>query len=401
MLRSAGDRDEPGAGVPMLPRGGGGDLANGGSSSGGAGADLGAERTIADEVAAHTSTPVGQRKSVPLFERASSRWWNPQFASALLESQYWKCGFPQLRDRFRSGLIYICVTCGAWICYHAVVSDFERALYYQLTAVGIMLLTLAILVFTFCTRNYQRFYLPTSFLCTFLVCVVTLLVFSLGDRPLISPLGTFATSVEVILLVYTVIPLPLYLCIVIGVVYSSLFEILSMHTGLYELQGVKLALHLCVHLLGVHLFILTQVRQRKTFLKVGQSLMARKDLEIETQFKDHMIQSVMPKKVADELLKETSELRRPSATGAMNINTGPPNVRKFRPFTMNLMTDVSILFADIAGFTKMSSNKSADELVNLLNDLFGRFDVLCGKCSLEKISTLGECKLYVLCDIIV
>lgn len=66
-------------------------------------------------------------------------------------------------------------------------------------------------------------------------------------------------------------------------------------------------------------------------------------------------------------------------------------VRKFRPFTMNLMSDVSILFADIAGFTKMASNKSADELVNLLNDLFGRFDYLCGRCCLEKISTLGDC----------
>ncbi|VDN21085.1 unnamed protein product [Cylicostephanus goldi] len=55
------------------------------------------------------------------------------------------------------------------------------------------------------------------------------------------------------------------------------------------------------------------------------------------------------------------------------------------------MTDVSILFADIAGFTKMSSNKSADELVNLLNDLFGRFDFLCKAGGLEKISTLGDC----------
>lgn len=58
---------------------------------------------------------------------------------------------------------------------------------------------------------------------------------------------------------------------------------------------------------------------------------------------------------------------------------------------MNLMTDVSILFADIAGFTKMSSNKSADELVNLLNDLFGRFDNLVKHIGLEKISTLGDC----------
>lgn len=68
-----------------------------------------------------------------------------------------------------------------------------------------------------------------------------------------------------------------------------------------------------------------------------------------------------------------------------------PEYRKFRPFTMNLMTNVSILFADIAGFTKMSSNKSADELVNLLNDLFGRFDNLCRLRGLEKISTLGDC----------
>ena len=36
----------------------------------------------------------------------------------------------------------------------------------------------------------------------------------------------------------------------------------------------------------------------------------------------------------------------------------------------------SILFADIVGFTVLSSQCSAQELVRLLNDLFGRFDQL-------------------------
>jgi len=36
----------------------------------------------------------------------------------------------------------------------------------------------------------------------------------------------------------------------------------------------------------------------------------------------------------------------------------------------------SILFADIAGFTELSSQCSAQELVRLLNELFGRFDQL-------------------------
>jgi len=58
---------------------------------------------------------------------------------------------------------------------------------------------------------------------------------------------------------------------------------------------------------------------------------------------------------------------------------------------MNTMDNVSILFADIVGFTKMSSNKTASQLVGLLNDLFGRFDNLCTQCGCEKISTLGDC----------
>jgi len=63
----------------------------------------------------------------------------------------------------------------------------------------------------------------------------------------------------------------------------------------------------------------------------------------------------------------------------------------FRPFNMNRMENVSILFADIVGFTQMSSNKTAEQLVGLLNDLFGRFDQLCQQRGCEKISTLGDC----------
>ena len=58
---------------------------------------------------------------------------------------------------------------------------------------------------------------------------------------------------------------------------------------------------------------------------------------------------------------------------------------------MKHMEPVSILFADIVGFTKMSANKSAHALVGLLNDLFGRFDRLCELTRCEKISTLGDC----------
>uniref|UniRef100_A0A0X3PWB8 adenylate cyclase n=1 Tax=Schistocephalus solidus TaxID=70667 RepID=A0A0X3PWB8_SCHSO len=69
----------------------------------------------------------------------------------------------------------------------------------------------------------------------------------------------------------------------------------------------------------------------------------------------------------------------------------PGRAVRFRKFHVSQMENVSILFADIVGFTKMSSNKSASHLVYLLNDLFGRFDSLCELTKCEKIATLGDC----------
>ncbi|MEQ9638555.1 MAG: adenylate/guanylate cyclase domain-containing protein [Alphaproteobacteria bacterium] len=52
--------------------------------------------------------------------------------------------------------------------------------------------------------------------------------------------------------------------------------------------------------------------------------------------------------------------------------------------------DTSVLFADIVGFTDLSSKRSPDEVVALLNDIFGRFDALVAKHGLEKIKTIGD-----------
>ena len=51
---------------------------------------------------------------------------------------------------------------------------------------------------------------------------------------------------------------------------------------------------------------------------------------------------------------------------------------------------VSVLFADLAGFTAISRKMSANELVNLLNDLFSRFDRLVEEHGAEKIKTIGD-----------
>lgn len=99
------------------------------------------------------------------------------------------------------------------------------------------------------SRHYVRFHLPTSFITAFLICVLSLLYCSVSPSVL-SPVAAFASSVEVVLILYTVIPMPLYLCIISGLVYSVLYEVIRNQWNSEEIAIVKLCLHLCVHIIG-------------------------------------------------------------------------------------------------------------------------------------------------------
>lgn len=56
----------------------------------------------------------------------------------------------------------------------------------------------------------------------------------------------------------------------------------------------------------------------------------------------------------------------------------------------NSHESVTVLFADIAGFTQLTSSISPTQLVELLSQLFSRFDQLVEKYGLEKIKTIGD-----------
>ncbi len=105
-----------------------------------------------------------------------------------------------------------------------------------------------------------------------------------------------------------------------------------------------------------------------------------------------MIDSLMPRKYAKVIMEDFDVFR----CRLQNVNISVKSkddfgMSIFRPLHIERMENVSILFADIVGFTEMSSNKSAEQLVSLLSDLYGRFDDLCVQMSCEKIATLGDC----------
>lgn len=57
--------------------------------------------------------------------------------------------------------------------------------------------------------------------------------------------------------------------------------------------------------------------------------------------------------------------------------------------------EVSVLFADIVGFTEMSERIGAKQVVDMLNEVFGILDELALSHGIEKIKTIGDCYMVV------
>jgi class 3 adenylate cyclase len=77
------------------------------------------------------------------------------------------------------------------------------------------------------------------------------------------------------------------------------------------------------------------------------------------------------------------------------LNILPPSIAARLKLSGGTIADgfagVTVLFADIVGFTRLSTRLPPERIVEVLNDLFCRFDDLAGQLGLEKIKTIGDC----------
>ena len=90
------------------------------------------------------------------------------------------------------------------------------------------------------------------------------------------------------------------------------------------------------------------------------------------------------------------ELKRSEAL-LLNILPAPIAAQlKTNPGTIaESFEQVTVLFADIVGFTKLSAVSPGAEIVEMLNDIFSRFDRIAAKHGLEKIKTIGDAYMVV------
>ncbi|XP_072633727.1 adenylate cyclase type 1 isoform X2 [Canis lupus baileyi] len=126
---------------------------------------------------------------------------------------------------------------------------------------------------------------------------------------------------------------------------------------------------------GVFVRVLAERSQRKAFLQARSYIEDRLRLEDENEKQERLLMSLLPRNVAMEMKEDFLK---------------PPE-RIFHKIYIQRHDNVSILFADIVGFTGLASQCTAQELVKLLNELFGKFDELATENHCRRIKILGDC----------
>ncbi|XP_071335330.1 adenylate cyclase type 8 [Trachinotus anak] len=183
---------------------------------------------------------------------------------------------------------------------------------------------------------------------------------------------------------YTLLPLPLLWAMCAGSLTSVLHllvEILHYYNDAVLLKKVfaKGLLYLGMNTAGLFIHYLTDHTQRQVFLETRRCIEGRLKLEQENQRQERLVLSILPRFVALEMIADMSCLE------------DEPNPQEFHKIYIHQYKDVSILFADIKGFTLLSMNLSAQDLVRTLNELFGRFDRLAEEHHCLRIKILGDC----------
>ncbi|XP_075160784.1 adenylyl cyclase 78C isoform X2 [Haematobia irritans] len=192
----------------------------------------------------------------------------------------------------------------------------------------------------------------------------------------------------VIFVPYAMLPLPLKWCVVGGTITASCHLTVITIIKLQKQEKsncvafqifANFILYSAINVAGMYTKYLTDRGQRLAFIETHKAMEHKKESEKELQRTQKLLDSILPNIVNNQIRSE------------MYKGTDPNVETQFNKLYVYPMDNVSILFADIKGFTELASKTSAQQLVKILNDLFARFDRIAEDNHCLRVKLLGDC----------
>uniref|UniRef100_A0A8C4IMR3 Adenylate cyclase type 7 n=1 Tax=Dicentrarchus labrax TaxID=13489 RepID=A0A8C4IMR3_DICLA len=203
----------------------------------------------------------------------------------------------------------------------------------------------------------------------------------------------------IIFTVYTMLPFQLWYAVVLSVI-SSLSHIMVLTLYLTIKSSVSppnlpnqllsnAVVFLCGSVVGAFHKVLMEKTLRQTFQDTLRCLSMRMKLVIEKRQQENLLQSVLPVYISMKMKLAIRERLQDCKDKEEQQRLVKDN--NFHSLYVKRHENVSILYADIVGFTRLASDCSPKELVIMLNELFGKFDQIAKENECMRIKILGDC----------
>ncbi|XP_047193286.1 adenylate cyclase type 5 isoform X3 [Scophthalmus maximus] len=302
-----------------------------------------------------------------------------KFQSEKLERLYQRYFFRLNQSSLTMLMAVLVLVFAVMLGFHCSSGAGRPSVTYAAVFSAAIVLTLVLMVV--CNRN--AFHQDHMWIVCYAVILLVLAVQVVGVllvRPRSASEGIWWT-VFFIHVIYTLLPVRMRAAVVTGLVLSAIHVAVS-----WTLNGVdsflwkqivsNVLIFSCTNIVGVCTHYPAEGSQRQAFQETRECIQARLHSQRENQQQERLLLSVLPRHVAMEMKAD--------------INAKQEDMM-FHKIYIQKHDNVSILFADIEGFTSLASQCTAQELVMTLNELFARFDKLAAENHCLRIKILGDC----------
>nr|XP_055223519.1 adenylate cyclase type 2 isoform X7 [Gorilla gorilla gorilla] len=226
------------------------------------------------------------------------------------------------------------------------------------------------------------------------ICLVAMGYLFMCFGGTVSPWDQVSFFLFIIFVVYTMLPFNMRDAIIASVLTSSSHTIV-LSVCLSATPGGKehlvwqilanVIIFICGNLAGAYHKHLMELALQQTYQDTCNCIKSRIKLEFEKRQQERLLLSLLPAHIAMEMKAEIIQRLQGPKAGQME------NTNNFHNLYVKRHTNVSILYADIVGFTRLASDCSPGELVHMLNELFGKFDQIAKENECMRIKILGDC----------
>uniref|UniRef100_A0A673ME13 adenylate cyclase n=1 Tax=Sinocyclocheilus rhinocerous TaxID=307959 RepID=A0A673ME13_9TELE len=211
---------------------------------------------------------------------------------------------------------------------------------------------------------------------------------------IICPWDQVSFFLFIIFVVYTMLPFSMRDAIIASVLTASSHTVVLSVCLSSTVDHVEplvwqilanIIIFICGNLAGAYHKHLMELALKQTYQDTCNCIKSPIKLEFEKRQQERLLLSLLPAHIARVMKAEIIQRLQGPKFGQVE------NTNNFHNLYVQRHTNVSILYADIVGFTRLATDCSPGELVHMLNELFGKFDQIAKENECMRIKILGDC----------